>query len=153
MHRQRSPRYTHSYLDSCAFDGPEEQCSSRLLDLCREGRIHLEIAHSVVKEIVHPNTPPAVISEARQLVYTNETSLTRSQVQRRSEIRLLVQGNANPEQHACDADHIFDLAEHGGGYFITVDNRLLSLSDELFCRYFVTTIKPCDYEQLLHQKA
>ena len=153
MHQQRPPRDTHSYFDSCSFDGPEEQCSSRLLKLNEVGDIHLEIAHSVMKEIDHPNTPSHVKSLARHLVYTNDASLTPDQVQHRSEIRLLVQGNAEPEQHTSDADHIFDLAEHGGGYFITTDTRLLNLSDELFRQYFITTIKPCAYEKKLQENA
>lgn len=124
---------------------------SRLLKLYDEGDIDLVIPNSVKKEIGHPKTPPHVKSSAQRPVYTNETSLTPDQVQRRSEIRLLVQGNAKPEQHVSDADHIFDLVKHGGGYFITTDDRLLRLSEKLFRQYSVTTIKPCAYEQKLQE--
>jgi len=65
------------------------------------------------------------------------------------EIRALVRGNANIGRHENDADHIFELYKYGGGYFITTGNRLLSLSEMLFCKYFVTTIKPCEYEALI----
>ena len=151
MHQQRLPQHTHSYVDSCAFDpgGEEEACSRRLLGFASSGGIHLEIAHSVGKEIDHPNTPPDVKRQARQFIFTNAASLTAEQSQRRSEIRKLLQGNAAPQKHQSDADHLFDLEMHGGGYFITTDPRILRLSDELFRRYFITALKPCDYEKLI----
>jgi len=49
MHKQRPPKYTHSFIDSCAFDpgGEEEKCSRRLLARSDDGELALEIAHSV----------------------------------------------------------------------------------------------------------
>lgn len=142
-------------MDSCAFDpgGAEEACSQRLLHLLKSGAIHLEIAHSTEKEIDHLHTPRHVKVMARQLVYTKEMSLTPEQLQRHAEIRSFIQGNATPGKHHADADHIFDLAEHGGGYFITTDPRILSRSDDLFSKHFVTAITPCKYEKLVESDA
>ena len=85
----------------------------------------------------------------KSLVYTNETELTPELLDKKSEIRTLIQGNAKPGKHTGDADHLFELYKHGGGYFVTTDERLLSYSDELFRKYFITTIKPSVYEALL----
>jgi hypothetical protein len=145
-HQQRPPKYTTSFIDSCAFDpadSMEKESSRRLLD-----EAILEVAHSVQKEIDHPNTPSDVKSIARHLIFTIENPLTKDELNRREDVRLLVRGNAKVGQHENDADHLFELSKQGGGYFITTDNRLLSLSNELFKRYFITTIKPSDYEKL-----
>ncbi len=151
-HKQRHPYYTHAFIDSCAFDpddDEEEECSRRLLARSNDGRLSIIIAHSVQKEIDHPNTPIDVKELANLLIYTIESDLTPELRGYREEIRDLVRGNAKIGRHENDADHIFELYKFGGGYFITTDNRLLSLSGELFCRYFVTTINPCKYESLL----
>lgn len=143
--------YTHTFIDSCAFDpgGEEEKCSRRLLARWNNGELVIEIAHSVQKEIDHPNTPNDVKALARSLIYTIETGLTSELQNFRDEICALVRGNAREGKHENDADHIFELYKYGGGYFVTTDDRLLSLSEQLFGRYFVTTIKPCAYEALL----
>jgi len=151
VHKQRHPKYTHSFIDSCAFDpgGEEEKCSRRLLARSDDGELVIAIAHSVQKEIDHPHTPNDVKALARTLIYSIETSLTPDLQSRRDEIRRLIRGNAREGTHENDADHIFNLYKHGGGYFITADDRLLSLSGILFSKYFVTTLKPSDYEALL----
>ncbi|UCD89498.1 MAG: hypothetical protein JSW04_13950 [Desulfobacterales bacterium] len=151
VHQKRHPKYTHSLIDSCAFDpgGEEEKCSRRLLARSDAGDLVIEIAHSVQKEIDHPNTPSDVKALARTLIYSIETSLTPDLHRRRAEIRRLIRGNAAKGKHENDADHIFDLYKHGGGYFITTDNRLLSLAGILFSKYFVTVLRPSDYEALL----
>lgn len=86
---------------------------------------------------------------ARDLMYTDETELTPELLSRKYEIRILIQGNAKSGKHKGDADHLFELFKFGGGYFVTTDERLLSRSDELFQKYFITTIKPSRYEGLL----
>lgn len=146
-HQQRPPRYTHSFIDSCAFDpgGTEEAASRRIL----EKWPNIIVAHSVQKELEHPNTPDDVKRMGQALVYTIETELTAELLEKKKEIRTLIQGNAKPGKHKGDADHIFELYKHGGGYFVTTDDRLLSYSDELFRKYFITTIKPSEYEALL----
>ncbi len=106
-HRQRHPKYTHSFIDSCAFDpgGEEEKCSRRLLARCESGEPVLEIAHSVQREIDHPNTPNDVKALARTLIYTLETGLTAELQNCRDEIRALVRGNAGEGKHEDDEHH------------------------------------------------
>lgn len=146
-HIQRPPRYTHSFIDSCAFNpgGPEEAASRRILAKWP----NIIVAHSVQKELEHPNTPDDVKQLARGFIYTIETEITPQLRAMRDEIRTLIQGNAKPGKHKGDAEHLFELAKHGGGYFVTTDQRLLGREDELFKRYFITTIKPSEYESLL----
>lgn len=147
VHSQRPPRYTHSFIDSCAFDpgGIEEASSRRILRKWP----NIIVAHSVQKELEHPNTPDDVKRMAQTFVYTIETDLTAELLSKKNEIRLLIQGNAKPGKHKGDADHLFELFKFGGGYFVTTDERLLSRSNELFKKYFITTIKPSEYEELL----
>ena len=142
-HQQRLPKFTHSYMDSCAFNpgGSEEECIRRLARLYDDGEIN--------KEIGHPNTPGDIKKRAATLIFTTELSLNQEQVTIRETLRAMIRGNGKPGQHEKDADHIFDLQMHGGGYFITTDARLLSLSGILFKKYSVTTITPCEYEELL----
>jgi hypothetical protein len=152
MRRQRHPRYCHSFIDSCAFnpvDNDEYTCSRKLLAGSDDGDFMLIVAHSVQKEIDHPNTPGDIKRLSSQAIFTLETNLTSEELVKRDEIRALVRGNAKLGRHESDADHIFELHKYGGGYFITTDNRLLSRSKELFSKYFVTTIKPTDFELVL----
>ena len=146
-HQQRPPRYTHTFIDSCAFDpgGEEEEASRRILENCR----NVIVPHSVQKELDRPNPPDDVERLAKAFVYTIETELTPELLEKRNEIRVLFQGNAKPGQHKGDTDHLFELYKFGGGYFVTTDSRLLSHSETLFKNYFITTIKPTEYETLL----
>jgi hypothetical protein len=146
-HTQRLPRYTHSFIDSCAFNpgGFEGEASRRIL----EKWPNIIVAHSVQKELEHPNTPDDVKRMARAFVYTIETELTPELLNKKEEIRILIKGNAKPGRHKGDADHLFELFRFGGGYFVTNDERLLSRSGEFFQKYFITTIKPSEYEELL----
>ncbi|MEK6726571.1 MAG: type II toxin-antitoxin system VapC family toxin [Deltaproteobacteria bacterium] len=146
-HTQRPPRYTHSFIDSCAFNpgGTEGAASRRIL----EKWPNIILAHSVQKELEHPNTPDDVKRMAQAFVYTIEIELTPELLNKRDQVRILVQGNAKPRKHKGDADHLFELYKYGGGYFVTTDERLLSRSGELFKKYFITTIKPSEYEKLL----
>lgn len=146
-HAQRPPRYTHSFIDSCAFNpgGAEEAASRRIL----EKWPYIVVAHSVQKELEHPNTPDDVKRMARAFIYTDETELTPELLLKRDEIRILIQGNAKPGKHKGDANHLSELYKYGGGYFVTTDERLLARSEELFRKYFITTIRPSEYEKLL----
>ena len=104
-HEQRPPRYTHTFIDSCAFDpGGMEEASRRIL----EKWPNVIVAHSVQKELEHPNTPDDVKRMGQELVYTIETELSPELFSKKNEIRTLIQGNANPEQHKGDADHLFE---------------------------------------------
>jgi hypothetical protein len=114
-HQQKPPRYTHTFIDSCAFDpgGIEEEASRRIL----EKWPNVIVAYSVQEEIDHPNTLDDVKQMGKALVYTIEKELTPELLKKRDEIRTLIQGNGMPGQHKGDADHLFELYKYGGGYF------------------------------------
>ena len=137
-HTQRHPQYTQSFIDSCAFNpgGIEEAASRRIL----EKWPNIIVAHSVQKELEHPNTPDDVKRLSKEFVYTIERELTPELLKMKDEIRILVKGNAKPGKHKGDADHLFELYKFGGGYFVTTDMRLLSLSDELSKNYYYPLI-------------
>ncbi len=145
--QQLHPKYAQSFIDSCAFDpgDTEEFASRRIL----ENSPQIIVAHSVQKELEHPNTPSDVKSLADKQIYTIKTSNTPDLIILKKKIRILVQGNARLGKHDGDASHLFNLYKFGGGYFITTDERLLSLSERLFQLCCITTIKPTDYEKLL----
>jgi len=146
-HKQRLPQYTHSFIDSCAFNpgGPEEEASRRILSKWP----NIIVAHSVQKELDHLNTPDDVKRMAQGFIYTIETDLTPELLEKRDEIRALIQGDAKQGKHKGDADHLFELYKYGGGYFVTTDERLLRRSKDLFKRYFITAMKPSEFEVLL----
>ena len=153
MQKQRHPKYTQSFVDSCAFNPNDEQelaSIQRLLSKCDEYGIALIIPFSVQKELNHPNTPNDVRRSSIPHIFTIDTELTAAELSKRSKIRKLIRGNAKLGKHEQDANHIFELYKYGGGYFITTDKRLLSKSKDLFLKYFVTTIKPTDFEAMLN---
>ncbi len=147
VHKQRSPQHTHTFMDSCAFSPEEEEepASRRILEKCP----NIIVAHSVQKELNHPNTPEDIRQLSMAFIYTIEGDLTQEEIERRNEFRMLIQGNASAGRHKNDADHLFELSKYGGGYFVTTDRRLLKHSETLFKRYFITTIEPSEYEGLL----
>ena len=97
VHRQRPPQYTHTFMDSCAFSPEEEEepASRRILEKCP----NIIVTHSVQKEIDHPNTPEDINRLSKAFIYTIEGNLTKEEIERRTEIRMLIQGNAAPGQH------------------------------------------------------
>ena len=140
-HQPLSPRFTHIFLDSCAFDPDDEneaQCSERILE---STNLMIEIMHSVQREIDHPNTPAEVKSKAARIIRTGETNLTPLELVTRSEIRSLMRGNSKSDQYEQDADHLFELTKYGG-YFVTTDKRILSKSELMWRKYGVTVLKP-----------
>jgi hypothetical protein len=66
FHNRPDPRYGPNFLDSCALSpiDPEVEASRRIRALGEESTVSLIIAHSVQKEIDHPNTPAEVKREA-----------------------------------------------------------------------------------------
>ena len=110
VHKQLAPKYTHSYIDSCALSPPEseENCTRRLLNMYEDGEIVLMLPHTVKNEIGHPKTPGLVQQQAASLIFSNETGLTPDELSLREDIRTLVRGNAKPGAHQNDADHLYN---------------------------------------------
>lgn len=144
-HQPLPPRLTHIFLDSCAFDPDEDEVpSSELLcKIAESAGFMLEITHSVQREIDHPKTPNDVKSKAAKLICTRETNLTPEELETRSEIRSLMQGNSLSDKYQQDADHLFELSKYGG-YFVTTDKRILSKAETMWKHHGVTILKPSD---------
>ena len=137
MKNMPPPKYANAFIDACAFDpgGVQQECSRRIIDKKYSEDLNLQVPHSVLKEIGHPNTPYEVKSLAAPIISTYETAASPQKEKRRGELESLIRGNAKSGQHQQDSDHIFELYKSGGGYFITTDKRLLALSDELHRRF------------------
>lgn len=115
-------------LDSCAFDpkyDPEDKAAYTLHKLKKEGVINLEIAHSTLKEIDHPNTPRWVKMLALRMIFTIETNLTRQEKDLIKKIEKILAGNGKIENIKEDARHIFECQKYGYD-FITTDNGILN---------------------------
>ena len=127
------PRYANNFIDSCAFDPkytPEDEAAERIRTLCAENHINIVIAHSVAKEIKHPNTPNDVKIDAIGMLFSLEVGLNDEEKQRLSNIHSVLTGNGKPENYKADAQHIFEAGKYAG-YFITTDERILKKQNDL----------------------
>jgi hypothetical protein len=144
MRKMINPFLTNNFIDSCAFDpkyAPEDAASAEIFRLHREHALGLEIAHSTLKEVEHPNTPAWVKQAARRLVYTIPKAPTPNEVRYLHQIQTILTGNGKPEKMAQDALHIFE-AQKYGSYFITTDDRILKKTDQLLREVSVAILKP-----------
>ena len=134
-------------MDSCAFDpkySPENDASLRIFSLYEESAIVLNIAHSTIKEVEHPNTPSWVKKEAGGMIYTIPTSLTQKEVAQKTEILKVLTGNGKPEKMEKDAEHAFEASKYCG-YFITTDERILKKKDDLHAFCAAIIVKPSEF--------
>ncbi|MBN8811846.1 MULTISPECIES: hypothetical protein [unclassified Sphingomonas] len=88
------------------------------------------LPHSVKAEIENPNTPTAVKCRAADLIYTMPVSLNPGELDVHAKVRALMRGNALSNQHDSDAFHVVEASKYGG-YFVTLDKRILRKSAEL----------------------
>ena len=147
------PRRASNFLDSCAFDPkytPEDAAARQIRELGGNGVVNLLLAHSIQKEIEHPNTPQDVKREAQGMIYTLETSLTQEERKRKANIHSILTGNGKPEKYKADATHVFEAGKYGG-YFITTDQRILCKRQELSRVCSATIFTPSEWLQVLHE--
>lgn len=145
------PFYANIFIDSCAFDPkyePESSSSEEIFKRYDAGDISLVVAHSNLKESEHPNTPAHVKAEAASKIYTIETGLAQHEEQKKKEIWAILTGNGKPEKMEQDANHVFE-AHRDGGYFITTDNRILKLRDDLHKICNAIIVKPSELLALI----
>jgi hypothetical protein len=152
-YRPPNPKTRNIFLDSCAFDpkySPEDQASQEIFQRHKSGNlISLDIAHSNLKEIDHPNTPDWVKREAINLIRSIQTGLTPNEIYEKSEILRILAGNGNPAKMVDDADHVFEASKYGGGYFITTDKKILKKRDELEKICSAIIVKPSEFLKIL----
>lgn len=149
------PQRTNTFLDTCAFDPkyhPEQQAAEKIRSLRDEDRISVILAHSVRKEVDHPNTPPEVKAEAADMNYTIETSLTSEEVSRSKQIHDALTGNGKQEKYAADAKHVFEAGKRMG-YFVTTDNRILAKRAVLERLSRAVILKPSEWLRIYEDTA
>ena len=149
-----SPWNTNSMLDSCAFDpkySPEHESARELHRLCTEDDLPLIIAHSVQKEIEHPNTPRWVKAEAATRIYSVQTTRTTGELSRLRQIHEVLTGNGRPEKYRKDAEHVFEASKYSS-YFVTTDRRILDKAGQLAEIVNVKILLPSEFLRLVEQQ-
>jgi hypothetical protein len=147
-----NPLICNCFIDSCAFDpkySPEDEASTEIFRLHRDGELLIQIAHSTQKEIHHPNTPAWVKREAHNLIYTIPVQLTEGEVRKLREIETILAGNGKIENIVQDARHVFEAQKHGS-YFITTDSRILDRANKLRSACNVAIVKPSEFLSILN---
>ena len=145
--RPMSPWITNSLLDTCAFDPKYEPEASSALEIFRlheDEELSIVLAHSVTREIDHPNTPPWVKKKAQQQIYTLQVGLNPEEAKRKARIHAVLTGNGNPANYEQDANHIFE-AQKYGSYFITTDGGILKKKNEIQKFFPVFILKPSEF--------
>lgn len=140
-------KFTNSFIDSCAFDpkyGPEQAAANEIFRLDSIHDLSLLIAHSVRKELEHPNTPEWVKREGLSRIYSIKVQLTRDEMALKREIHAILTGNGKPEKMKEDAEHIFE-AQKYGSCFVTTDERLLKRAADINALCSVVILKPSKF--------
>ena len=109
-YRPINPRLQTNFIDSCAFDpkhSPEDQASMRIFSLCENQKIVLNIAHSNLKEIDHPNTPEWVKRKSIGLIYSIKTGLNNQELELKAKILKILAGNGKPDNMVKNTEHLF----------------------------------------------
>jgi len=127
---------------------PEDQASIEIFQRSENDDFILNISHSNLKEIDHPNTPNWVKIEANKLIYSIQIGLTNEEIKLKTEILKILTGNGKPEKNGKDAEHVFEASKYGR-YFITTDKRILNKKKELEDLCSVIILKPSEFLEIL----
>ena len=113
----------------------------RILELYNANKIQLIIPHSVHTELLRSTTPAEVRAAAQDLIYSIPVSLTREESKKRDHFLQIAKGNANLKNIAADLFHVAEAAKYGG-YFITLDKRLLKRAATIYDVMGIEVITP-----------
>lgn len=119
------PRRVNTLLDNNALEHSDAAQVARLMQLRDEGKITLAVPKGVRQEAMHPNTPVEISRAMSAQIFTLEVERSEEEERELALLKATLQGNAEPGKHAADAEHLFEAAKYGGGYFITHDTRML----------------------------
>jgi hypothetical protein len=127
MGRFINPFYFNNLIDANIVDhivagicGPIRQ----ILQLYAAGEIQLIIPHSVRAELLSDKTPAEVRAVTNDFNFTEPVGLTPGELIQRDRLLQRARGNAKLKNIAADLSHVAEAAKYGG-YFITLDERLL----------------------------
>jgi hypothetical protein len=123
--RRLDPRIVNTHLDSNALEHSSPYQVARLLALKAEGKINLIVPQGVRLETAHPNTPAEISRTMSAQIFTLEVERSADEEGELALIKATLQGNAMSGKHAADAEHLFEAAKYGGGYFVTHDARMV----------------------------
>jgi hypothetical protein len=145
--RKMRIKFSNSFIDSCAFDpkyGVEQAAANEIFRLDAEHDLSLLIAHSVRKELEHPNTPEWVKRKGLSKIHSIQVQLTRDELALKRNIHTILTGNGKPEKMKEDAEHIFE-AQKYGSCFITTDGRLLKHAADIHALCSVVILRPSEF--------
>jgi predicted nucleic acid-binding protein len=127
MARFINPLFVNNLIDANIIDnmavGTWEPIR-KILEFHAAGEIQLIIPHSVRTELLRQTTPSGVRAAAQDLIFTEPVGLTIGEHIERDRLLQHAKGNAKLENIAADLSHVAEAAKYGG-YFITLDKRLL----------------------------
>jgi predicted nucleic acid-binding protein len=127
MKRFINPLFVNTSIDANIFDhmvGETWGPFRRILELYRANKIRLIIPHSVHTELLRPMTPAEIRAVAQDFIFTMPVGLTVGEVKERNRLLKLAKGNAELKNIVADLLHVAEATKYGG-YFITLDKRLL----------------------------
>jgi hypothetical protein len=113
----------------------------RILELYRTNTIRLIIPHSVYTELLSPTAPAEVRAAAQDFIFTKHICLTADEVKERDRLLKLSKGNTELKNIKDDLLHVAEAAKYGG-YFITLDKRLLKRGPTISVVMGVDVITP-----------
>ena len=108
-HRPLDPRRVNVALDTNALnrDGsPRDALVDRLIALIDGGEVNVVLGGLVRKEASDPRTPSVVRDAMMPRIFNLQPGLIDAQKERRRKVAAIMQGNAQPETHAADAQHL-----------------------------------------------
>ena len=127
------PRYHQVFLDAHIFDENDDveitSAVAEILGPMRES-VRILLPHSVKAEIDRPQTPARVKALASGLIYSIPVELNQGENETHNRLRIIMKGNALSDQHDADAFHVVEAAKYGG-YFVTLDRRILKKKSEI----------------------
>jgi predicted nucleic acid-binding protein len=145
--RFNNPFFCNVHLDANIVDHMADGLSpeiTEVLELWSAGQLFLIIPNIVLKELLRNTTPPHVKAAAGRYIYTIPVNLTAGEVEDRRRFIEAARGNAEPKNIDPDLMHVWEAEKYGGGYFVTLDNRLLKRSSVIARTKQIEIVTPAE---------
>jgi predicted nucleic acid-binding protein len=139
-----NPLFVNSFIDSNIMHhvaAEHWEPIRRILNLYRTNKIRLIIPFSVHSELMRPTTPADIRTAAQDFIFTIPVSLTPDEVKKHDHLLKVAKGNAELKNIKDDLSHVAEAAKYGG-FFITLDKRLLKRGPAIYDVMGVEVITP-----------